>query len=395
MGDDPYAAETEYNRQHGLAGFPMPPGGSGGGSAPINGTDPNAPQAYNGGAGFNYGDYTQGMGSQNAAQSQGQFWNTFQDPNTRQNSSAIGGMLDQRLQGYGENGNTSSLAGITTLGATHNANAANIDTGQSQNFMGGQVANINALNAQAQGQGPSVAAETARQQGEANTRAQMSVLGSQRGAANSALGQRAAQDSAAQQRQGTAQNAAMGRAQEAMSARQQLTGALGGATQQAQQGAQAQAGLSQQAGMANAAAANQSTLQQGSMDQQTALANMQARLQAGQINMQQYNAFVQATLSQNNNDWGARMNAANDLASNALQAQGIYHNGVAVAGPANSYGMTSAGIGAGASVLGAATTAASDVRLKTGIRSATRGIKDFLSQYGSGVSALSLMGAPP
>ncbi len=338
--------------------------------------DPNQPLT-------DYGQ-SSGIGDRFGPMTNQQYWNTFQDPNQGANSNAIEGMRNTYLNGYQPGG--ASLAGLTTLGQTANAQAANIDTGQSQNLMGGQVQNINALNAQAQGQGPSVAAETARQQGEQNTKAQMAVLGSQRGASNSALGMRAAQDSAATQRQGAAQNAVMGRAQEAMGARQQLTGALGGATQQAQQGAQAQAQLSQQAGMQNAQAANQSTLQQGQMDVQTKLANLQAQLQAGQINANEYNSYVQAMLSQNNNDWGAQMNAANQFMQENTQLQGIYA-GQSIASSNNALGLTSAGISGGAGAVGTAITAASDRGLKTGIHSATRSIKDFLSQLGSSAPA--------
>jgi hypothetical protein len=315
----------------------------------------------------------------------GQYWDTTSnDPNQQANQYAIEGMRGTYLDGYQKGG--SSLAGLTTLGNTANAQAANIDTGQSQNLMGGQVQNINALNQQAQGLGPSVAAETAKQQGEANTKAQMAVLGSQRGASNSALGMRSAQDSAAQQQQGVAQNAAMGRAAEAQSARQQLTGALGGATQQAQQGAQAQAQLTQQAGMQNAQAQNQATMQQGQMDVQTKLANLQAQLQAGQLNENEYNAYVQATLAQNNNDWAARTNAANNLMNENTQLLGI-KAGVGINAANNNMGLMGAGISAGAAGGAALLGAASDERLKTSIKSATRGIKDFLSQLGAGATS--------
>jgi hypothetical protein len=342
------------------------------------------------------GDITgfgEGVGDQRAPMSYAQYWNAFQDPNQQANRYAIEGMRQAGLKGYGANGDTSSLAGLTSLGHAQNAQAARIDTGQSQNLMGGQVANINALNAQAQGQGPSVAAETARQQAEANTKAQMAAIGSQRGAANSALGLRAAQDSAAQQRQQGAQNATMGRAQEAMAARQQLGGALSGATQQAQQGAQAQAQLSQQAGMQNAQAANQLTAQQGQLDVQTKLANLQAQVQAGQLNANEYNAYVQALLAQNNNDWGAQMNAMNSIMTNNAQIQGVYH-GVTVGANNPDYALTSAGISGGAG-LAAGALQASDKNLKVEIRSAERPIKDFMSQVGRSVSRFALLEATP
>jgi hypothetical protein len=325
------------------------------------------------------------LGDTRGPESYQQWFDTFnKDPNRQQNMAAIGGMQAPPMQGYEAGG--SSLAGLTTLAPVQNAHAATVDTGQSQNLMGGQVANINALNQQANGQGPSVAAEVAKQQAEQGQKAQMAALGSQRGAANSALGMRAAQDSAAQQHQAGAQNAVLGRAQEAQAARQQLTGALGGATQQAQQGAQAQAQLSQQAGMQNAQAANASTLQQGQMDVQTKTANLQAQLQAGQINANEYNAYVQALMAQNSNDWGAQMNAQGQLMSNNAQLQGIAA-GVQTNAANNQMGLVGASIAGGAGVGAGALTAASDRGLKTDVRPATRGIKDFLSQYGESATA--------
>jgi hypothetical protein len=331
------------------------------------------------GGGKVWGDM--GTGAKLSPLTYGQIWQGAQDPYRQQGLGAIQGMQGQMLQGYGPGG--TSLAGLTSLGHAQNAQAATIDTGQSQNLMGGQVANINALNAAAQGQGPSVAAEVARQQGEANTRAQMATLGSQRGASNSALGIRAAQDSAAANRQGAAQNAALGRANEAMAARQQLGGALTSATGQAQSGAQAQAQLSQQAGLANAGAANQSILQQGSMDQQTKLANLNAQLQAGQLNDNEYNAYVQALMAQNQNDWGAQMNALTEMMNNSMQAEGIDRN-QAIQSQQLQYGLTGAGISAGAAGVAGLLTAVSDRRAKTNVQPADRSIKSFLSKVGGG-----------
>lgn len=304
----------------------------------------------------------------------------FVDPAAAQNYAAIsqGYQLPNQLglQNYRPGG--SALAGLTQLGAVSNANAANIDTGQSQALMQGQVANINALNAQARGQGPSVAELQAKQQAQQNIAGQMAMAGSQRGAANSALGLRQAGEAAAQANQQGVQAGVMGRTQEELAAQQQLTGALGGATGQVQQGAQAQAGLQQQAALQNAQAGNQATLQQGQMDVQTKLANLQAQLQAGQISVAQYNAMLQAQMAQSANDFGAQQNYGSMVAGQALQQEALQKN-LTLNEQQLNLGLTSAGLGAGATAL-SGVLSASDTRLKTSVRPASRSIKDFLNQ---------------
>lgn len=311
--------------------------------------------------------------------SYGQIQGLYEDPNQAANSAAIQQGYGQGLQGYGPGG--SSLAGVTHLGATANANAANINTGMSNNLLGQQQADINRLRDIANGVGPSLAQEQAKQQSDANIAAQMGMMGSQRGASNSSLGLRQAQNAAAQANQQGVQAGVLGRMQEEMAAQQQLTGALSGTQSQVMQGAQAQAALNQQANLQNAGAANASTLQQGAMDQQTALANLQAQLQAGQININQYNAMLQAQLAQSNNQWTANQNFGGLVTGENTQIQGI-NAGVGINQSNNSMGLTGAGI-AGAAGLGAgALSAASDEALKFNVRDAARSIKAFLSQLG-------------
>src|ERR1019366_2970689 len=74
----------------------------------------------------------------------------------------------------------SPLAGLTTLGQVANANAPGIDTQTSAQLQAGQIANINQLNNQAAGNGPSVAAMQAQAAGEQNVSNEMAMMGSQR-----------------------------------------------------------------------------------------------------------------------------------------------------------------------------------------------------------------------
>ena len=369
----PLLQRAGYGAQVGpgsLGGNPFGPGQSYDPNTPIGGALHPGPETY------------------------GQLQQQFTDQNAAANQAAIN-------QGYGMQLNytpaQSAVAGLTQLGAMQNMNAAQIQTGQSNALMAGQAQNINALNAMAQGQGPSLAQEQAKHQGEANIAAQMGIMGSQRGASNAALGLRSAADQAAQANQQAVQAGVLGRTQEELGARQQLAGALQGATGQAQQGAQAQAQLQQQAAASNQMAQNQGALQQGAMNQQTAMqnaqaqqqtnmANLQAMLQAGQINMQQYDAMLQAQLNQSNNQLTASMGLGGLLVGENSQLQGI-GAGVGINAANNSMGLLGAGI-AGGATLGAAglqaagLQAASDRALKRRIHGASRSVKDFLNQLG-------------
>lgn len=310
----------------------------------------------------------------------------YTDQNAAANNAAIQAGYGQTLSGYGHGG--SSLAGITHLGATTQMNAAGIDQANSNNLLHGQLQDINALNMQAQGQGPSVAAEQAKQQSEANIAAQMGVIGSQRGGGNSALGLRQAQDQAAQSQQQAVQAGVMGRTQEEMAARQQLTGALQGTQAQAMQGAQAQAGMQQQANQQNAGAMNQANLQQGQMNQDVQLGNLQAQLQAGQIDINQYNNMLQAQLAQSNNQLTANMNFGGTLVNENTQLQGL-QAGQAINSANNSMGLVGAGIG-GLSTVGAGVLSApkgSDRRLKTNVRPGDRSVKAFLASIAEAPSS--------
>ena len=331
------------------------------------------------------------------------------DPNNNIGSNIAGGFNLQNTQNFGNApvNNVSPLAGLTTLGKVANApvtNAGNtnINTAVSNNLTSGQMQQINALNAQAQGQGPSLAAIQAQQTGQQNVANQMAMVGSQRGSANSALGMRAAGNATTAANQQAVQAAVQGRAAEELSAQQQLTGALGGAQGQVMGGAQAQAQLGQNINIANqnsansiyasnAAQQNAAMSQQGSLAQQIALANQGVLQQTGLANLGQagttqtlnaneYNAMLQAQMTQASNQQTANENYATSTSNNALQALANHDKTQQIA-TANMMGLAGAGI-AGGAALGAAGIA-SDINLKTSVKSGTRSIKDFLSAISS------------
>lgn len=117
----------------------------------------------------------------------------------------------------------------------------------------GQTALANQYQQMAAGNGPSLAAVTAGQQGAANLAANESMLGSARGAGNPAAAQLAARNAQATGAQQVAQNAVQGRTQEelgALGAASSLYGNIGG------QGLQEQ-GMQQSLNQFNTGQANQ------------------------------------------------------------------------------------------------------------------------------------------
>lgn len=188
---------------------------------------------------------------------------------------------------------------------------AQIATDPQAQFRQGQQDLVSALQAQAAGQGPSLAAmqmDDARQQ---NIATAMALGASQRGL-TAGQGLRSIADQTQAANQAAARDAMRGRIAEQLAAREQLGGVLSGARAQDIGLATSQAGLEQQAALSNQAAANQFALQQaameqdaaaanqgainqlalqqGALDQQTALANQQAGLQA----QAQQDALIQA-----------------------------------------------------------------------------------------------------
>lgn len=284
--------------------------------------------------------------------------------------------------------NTSPLAGLTTLGNVSNAGNTNINTGTSGALTGGQIQQINNLNAQAHGQGPSLAEQQAKQVAQTNIANQAALIASQRGSSNSALGLRSAGEQGAAANQQAVQAAVQGRTAEELNAQQQLTGALGTAQGQTMQGAQAQAALDQQTNAANIAARNAAMQQQGAMTQQTNLANAAQGEQTGlanlsskgatnTLNANQADAALQAQINQANNQQTANENYAGLVTNEDTQLYGI-NAGVGISNTSNALGLIGAGIAGGAAIGAAGIT--SDENLKTNIKSGTKSIKDFLSK---------------
>ena len=153
--------------------------------------------------------------------------------------------------------------------------AAQLDPTQQDQFRLRQKNLATALQAQAAGQGPSLAAQTMDDARQANIAQAMALSASQRGL-GAGQGLRQIQDAAADASQQAARDAMRGRIAEQLAARQQLSGVLQGARSQDIGLAQSDAQLAQQAALANQAAGNQFALQQGAMEQQAGLANQQA-----------------------------------------------------------------------------------------------------------------------
>ena len=171
------------------------------------------------------------------------------------------------------------------------------------------------------------------------------------------------------------------------------------------QGAQAQAALNQQTAMANQGALNQQNLTQGAMNQQTALANSGqlgqfglANLQAAQgtqaLNTGEYNAGLQAQMTQAGNQMQGNENYANLVTGENTQLQGI-NAGISIANNANQMGLNGAYVAGGAALGGSTIQAVSDRNLKTNIKPGARSTKDFLSKFNVGKMAgqFNLMGA--
>jgi hypothetical protein len=273
-----------------------------------------APEAFNNPVGNQAGNWNTGMQNMLGATT----GTAPQAGNTQLGGTA---QIGKTALSQGQNmGNTATYGG-----AKLNANQYNSTFGQEQQL-------ANQLGMQAKGLGPSVAQVTAEQQAGQNLQNQMAMLGSQRGSSNPALAQQAALRAGSDAQQQAAQQAVLGRTQEALGAQANQANLLGAMNQQAQGFTTAQAGLEQQALLQSMGAINsqnaaqaqlaqqnqqfnagnmnaqqlaqaqmyqQSMLQQGQMNQQTQLANLQAALAQGQINAQQYNQYMSQLAAQN------------------------------------------------------------------------------------------------
>ena len=171
--------------------------------------------------------------------------------------------------------------------------ASQLDPTQQAQFRQGQQDLVSALQAQAAGEGPSLAAQTMDDARQANIAQAMALAASQRGL-GAGQGLRQIQDATADASQQAARDAMRGRIAEQLAARQQLSGVLQGARAQdigiaqnnaqlAQQAALANQSMEQQAGLANQQAINQFALQQAALNQDAATRNMAAQNERNQL----------------------------------------------------------------------------------------------------------------
>ena len=417
-GGDPIYVSGQYDSY----GQPSQPGPQGGG---VNAQTHN-PGAYDiPNIGQNIYSSGDAFNDYNAANIYGLVGQGMAQSQSRQAPIAYNTQLGQATQYGGAQAAPQMMLGGAQMGPMQMTSGAQLGTTQDNQYAAAQNQQLNALYAQAQGQGPSVATTQAQQLAQQNIAQQAAMLGSQRGSGSAALGQRAAADQAATANQAAAQQGALGRSQEAMAAQQQVGALLSGARGQSQATSQAQAQLaqqadlanqsqynqaatgqaqlnqqaglanqstaanaslqnaqlSQQAGLANAGALNQFGLQQGQMNQQTSLANQQTQFNEQQLDAQQYQAMLQAYMGQNQTDISNSAAYQQMLANQELQKYGI-DQGVAVNTANNNMGLAGAGIGATGSLVGAGIQAASDERLKKNVKGGESAIRAFLDALG-------------
>ena len=312
-----------------------------------------------------------------------------------------------------------SLSPQVQLGQAQTYGAAQLNGGQYNSTFGQEQGLANQLQAQSQGQGPSVAQVTANQQAQQNLSNSMAQLGSQRGSTNPALAQQAALNAGANAQQGAAQQAVMGRTQEELGAQANLGNTLGSMNNQAQAFAGANANLTQQqqmanqsaqnqfaltqgqmnlqnnqfnagsqntanltqgqmnqqAGLANQSDANQFALAQGQMNQQTSLANQQNQFNTNQLNAQQYNNYMnqvaQMNLAQQQGMEAYSQNATGyQESANSLNFQGQQ------AAAKNDAALIGGAMSAAGGMMGM-----SDIRQKTKIQMADKEMNHFLTGF--------------
>ena len=179
-------------------------------------------------------------------------------------------------------------------GGYSQANGATIATGQDNALLGQQQQNVNQLNGIINGTAPSVAATQLNQGEQQQVANQLAVLGSQRGAANFALGQRQAQEQTAAAQQNLAANQQLARQQEVNTAENTVGNVLGTARGQTQNMVTSQAGLTQGANQYNATNAQQAALQNAQFQQQAGTTNVSNAQQTALQNQQAQNNMILA-----------------------------------------------------------------------------------------------------
>ena len=218
----------------------------------------------------------------------------------------------------------------STAGTVPVATAAPSTSPYTQLGLQGQANLAGQYGQMAAGQGPSLAALQAQQQGAANIQAANSVLGSARGAGNPAAAQLASQTQLGQQNQQTAANAVAGRTQEelgALGAEGSLYGNVAGQGLQAQQ-------VGNQAGQFNASQQNQAALQAQQLQLQAQQAQANLASQQGLAQQQGGQAYNQLGVQQQTAVNQNALTAFNDAATNnqAALKLGMQGAGAALGG---------------------------------------------------------------
>lgn len=185
-------------------------------------------------------------------------------------------------------------------------NAAQINQAQQGQTRAQQMGLANALTAQMQGQGPSLAQMQLKSATDRGIKQSMAMAASQRGL-NAQQRARMVGNSAAAMQQDAARASAQTRMAEQLAAQQQLGGVLSGVRGQDIGLAQSQAGLQQQANQANFQGGLQSALANAQMQQQSGIQNagleQQAMLAQAQMNQQANQANLAGYLqNQGQND---------------------------------------------------------------------------------------------
>lgn len=226
------------------------------------------------------------------------------------NAASIRGYEDRRRQFFraaegAQDRQGPSMTG-PRLGQASLFGGAALDGSQQAQFRQQQTGLANQLEAQANGQGPSLAQDQLRRGLEQSLLSAVSAGASMRGpGAGGAI--RAIQQNQAGMAQQAAGDSAALRMQEQLQAQNQLGQLLAGARGQDIGFASEGAALAQQTGLANAGAQNQFALQQGQLDQQTGQANLQATLQQRMLNDQLTRSYLEMGLSLDQAQQAARM----------------------------------------------------------------------------------------
>jgi len=208
----------------------------------------------------------------------------YQNPNGDQS----GNWNDSQNGLLASSNNAAPTAQNTQLGPASQSAGPNL--GQYNQNYGNQQNLANQYGQMAAGNGPSLAAVQAKQQGAQNMSAALALQGSaQGGSSNPALAQYNVGNQFGQIQNQTNQNAVAGRTSEEMGAMQAQAGLYG----QMQSGALGSAGMGLQNNQFNAGQLNQFGLQQGQMNQQTAMANLNSQQGQNQLNAQQQDLYNQ------------------------------------------------------------------------------------------------------